>query len=473
MDRRLGNVLRRSHPGDIAVIDYLDLDRGSAEALLEHRVAAVVNAAPFISGPLPEPRAGAPRPGRRRARRRGRARRSSARLKDGAAGPASTRTPCTSAREPVASGRRLHLEDVAGADGRRPRGAHHPAAEPHRTTPPSSSGASRTCCCTARACPSCAPRWPAARSWSWSATSSTRTTSSGCAASSGSSTRCWSGVDAGADALLAAGLRPDLLVIGEGGFARPGGVRGPGGVRQGAHQGPRGAAARRLLRPARRRRPARPARGARRTGSPRAAPPRTSRCWSPTSRAPRSSSRSAPTPPSTSSSTGTAAGWPRPSSPGSGSGRGWSTRGASRRCTPAGCGSGSSPSCCWPGSSPSARRWPPRRRGSSGLTELVDASSSSSSTRSEDSSRDHFRYHVVSLVAVLLALAVGIALGGGPLQRTPDDDVRPAATRRRWRPPQAELAQLEESTAFADDYADETAGARARQRASRTARSRC
>lgn len=53
VDRRLGNVLRRSHPGDIAVIDYLDLDRSSAEALLEHRVVAVVNASPFISGRFP------------------------------------------------------------------------------------------------------------------------------------------------------------------------------------------------------------------------------------------------------------------------------------------------------------------------------------------------------------------------------------------------------------------------------------
>jgi uncharacterized membrane-anchored protein len=32
------------------------------------------------------------------------------------------------------------------------------------------------------------------------------------------------GADAGADSLLAAGLRPDLLVLGEGGLARPGGV---------------------------------------------------------------------------------------------------------------------------------------------------------------------------------------------------------------------------------------------------------
>ena len=32
------------------------------------------------------------------------------------------------------------------------------------------------------------------------------------------------GVDAGADSLLAAGMRPDLLVLGEGGLSRPGGV---------------------------------------------------------------------------------------------------------------------------------------------------------------------------------------------------------------------------------------------------------
>ena len=65
-----------------------------------------------------------------------------------------------------------------------------------------------------------------------------------------------------------------------------------------------------------------------------------------------------------------------------------------------------------------------------------------------------FRYHVVSLVAVLLALAVGIALGGGPLQRDsdrPDDEGRSLAA-------QAEIAHLEEGTAFADAYAAATAG---------------
>ncbi|MDX6324182.1 MAG: hypothetical protein QOK15_536 [Nocardioidaceae bacterium] len=53
MDRRLGGVLRKAHPGDIAVIDHLDLDRAQAEALLDQGVAAVVNAAPFISGRYP------------------------------------------------------------------------------------------------------------------------------------------------------------------------------------------------------------------------------------------------------------------------------------------------------------------------------------------------------------------------------------------------------------------------------------
>jgi uncharacterized membrane-anchored protein len=53
MDRRTGSLLRRLRPGDIAVIDHLDLDRASAEALVSRGVAAVVNASPFISGRYP------------------------------------------------------------------------------------------------------------------------------------------------------------------------------------------------------------------------------------------------------------------------------------------------------------------------------------------------------------------------------------------------------------------------------------
>lgn len=45
--------MRRLRPGDIAVIDHVDLDRDSALALLGCGVAAVVNAAPSISGRYP------------------------------------------------------------------------------------------------------------------------------------------------------------------------------------------------------------------------------------------------------------------------------------------------------------------------------------------------------------------------------------------------------------------------------------
>jgi uncharacterized membrane-anchored protein len=53
MDRRTGSLLRRLRPGDIAVIDHLDLDRAHAEALVSSGVVAVVNASPFISGRYP------------------------------------------------------------------------------------------------------------------------------------------------------------------------------------------------------------------------------------------------------------------------------------------------------------------------------------------------------------------------------------------------------------------------------------
>lgn len=50
VDRRTSSLLGRLRPGDIAVIDHLDLDRATAEALVDRGVAAVVNASPFISG---------------------------------------------------------------------------------------------------------------------------------------------------------------------------------------------------------------------------------------------------------------------------------------------------------------------------------------------------------------------------------------------------------------------------------------
>jgi uncharacterized membrane-anchored protein len=53
VDGRTKRLVRRAQPGDVAVIDHEDLDRVSAEALIEAGVAAVVNAARSISGRYP------------------------------------------------------------------------------------------------------------------------------------------------------------------------------------------------------------------------------------------------------------------------------------------------------------------------------------------------------------------------------------------------------------------------------------
>lgn len=53
VERRTQVLLPRLRPGDIAVLDQLDLDRATASALVDAQVAAVVNAAPMISGRFP------------------------------------------------------------------------------------------------------------------------------------------------------------------------------------------------------------------------------------------------------------------------------------------------------------------------------------------------------------------------------------------------------------------------------------
>ena len=53
LDRRTKDLTKRLRPGDVAVIDHVDLDRVSADALVACRVAAVVNAAPSTSGRYP------------------------------------------------------------------------------------------------------------------------------------------------------------------------------------------------------------------------------------------------------------------------------------------------------------------------------------------------------------------------------------------------------------------------------------
>jgi uncharacterized membrane-anchored protein len=53
LDRRTKRLTKRLRPGDVAIIDHVDLDRVAAEALVSAKVCAVVNAAPSISGRYP------------------------------------------------------------------------------------------------------------------------------------------------------------------------------------------------------------------------------------------------------------------------------------------------------------------------------------------------------------------------------------------------------------------------------------
>src|SRR6476469_10129964 len=51
--RRTATLLGRLHAGDVAVLDHLDMDRQTAQALVDAGVVAVVNAGPMISGRYP------------------------------------------------------------------------------------------------------------------------------------------------------------------------------------------------------------------------------------------------------------------------------------------------------------------------------------------------------------------------------------------------------------------------------------
>lgn len=53
VDKDIDRLLRRVGPGDVAVVDVLDLDRSTADALVEAGVAGVVNASASISGRYP------------------------------------------------------------------------------------------------------------------------------------------------------------------------------------------------------------------------------------------------------------------------------------------------------------------------------------------------------------------------------------------------------------------------------------
>ena len=53
VDYRTKDLSTRIGPGEIAIIDHEDMDRISAEGLIQHRVAAVVNASASITGRYP------------------------------------------------------------------------------------------------------------------------------------------------------------------------------------------------------------------------------------------------------------------------------------------------------------------------------------------------------------------------------------------------------------------------------------
>ena len=55
LDRRTKRLVRRIGPGDIAIIDHAELDRVSAEELAESGVEVVVNVAPSLSSRYPNP----------------------------------------------------------------------------------------------------------------------------------------------------------------------------------------------------------------------------------------------------------------------------------------------------------------------------------------------------------------------------------------------------------------------------------
>ncbi|MGZ8688677.1 MAG: putative cytokinetic ring protein SteA, partial [Gaiellaceae bacterium] len=53
LGRRTKDLVKRLRPGDLAIIDHTDLDRVSAEELVESGVRVVVNVSPSTSGKFP------------------------------------------------------------------------------------------------------------------------------------------------------------------------------------------------------------------------------------------------------------------------------------------------------------------------------------------------------------------------------------------------------------------------------------
>jgi len=72
-----------------------------------------------------------------------------------------------------------------------------------------------------------------------------------------------------------------------------------------------------------------------------------------------------------------------------------------------------------------------------------------------------FRYHIVSIVSVFLALAIGVALGAGPLKGEVDNTLveQVEADRRAKNDLQAEINALRNTNQFVDDFARNAAPA--------------
>ena len=155
LDRRTKRLVGRLRPGDIAVIDHVDLDRVAADALVAARVAAVLNAKPSISGRYPNlgpevlVSAGIPL-ARRRRRERLRA------IREGDAGPDRGQHAATSATSRSRTGT-LQDAETRGRRWPRPGPGCPPSSRRSPPTPWSTSSRSATCCSTASACPTSRP----------------------------------------------------------------------------------------------------------------------------------------------------------------------------------------------------------------------------------------------------------------------------------------------------------------------------
>src|SRR5215217_7309945 len=186
LDKRTKNLVKRLKPGDVAVIDHLDIDRVAAETLVEKAPVVVVNAAQSISGRYPNAgpavlvEAGIPlldAVGQ-----------SVFELEegtqveidpDGVAGSTGPRWPAASGSSPRTS----------ASAWTRPRTTWPPPSRTSPSTPSPTSAGTAICCWRASSSRPCGPCCGTGTCWWWSAVTTTRRTCPPCAATSRSSVR--------------------------------------------------------------------------------------------------------------------------------------------------------------------------------------------------------------------------------------------------------------------------------------------